>query len=62
MLPAFVVAEDGGFHARLADSDSPQRKWFWQPQNLADTWVRGERPHPAWAATAINQMNPLYTE
>ncbi|MFL9897891.1 hypothetical protein PQR71_06915 [Paraburkholderia fungorum] len=55
MLPAFVVAEDGGFHKRIADIKSPQLDWFWQPQNLADAWARGERPRPAWAAVAADQ-------
>lgn len=55
MLPAFVVAEDCGFHTRIEDIESPQRGWFWQPQKLADTWARGERPCPAWATVAADK-------
>lgn len=58
MLPAFVVAEDGGFHARLSDIKSPQLHWFWEPQALADAWSRGERPRPVWAAAAADQTDP----
>lgn len=49
MLPAFVVADDKGFHERLSDIKSDQRRWFWRPQELADAWERGERPRPIWA-------------
>lgn len=54
MLPALVVADDGGFHQRIADIKSPQREWFWRPQALADAWTRGERPRPAWAAAVTD--------
>jgi hypothetical protein len=57
MLPALVVADDRGFHERLADIKSPQRHWFWRPQELADAWTRGERPRPAWAAPVIDQAD-----
>lgn len=51
MLPALVVADERGFHERLADIKSPQRDWFWRPQELADAWTSGnKRPRPGWAA------------
>jgi len=53
MLPAFVVADDRGFHERLSDIKSDQRHWFWRPQELADAWARGKRPRPVWAAPVI---------
>lgn len=54
MLPALVVAGESGFHSRIADIKSPQLDWFWQPQDLADAWARGERPRPTWDAIAVD--------
>ncbi|WP_342613490.1 hypothetical protein [Burkholderia ambifaria] len=48
MLPAFVVAGDAGFHGKIADIKSPQRGWFWRPEELAAAWERGEKPRPTW--------------
>jgi hypothetical protein len=53
-LPALVVADDRGFHERLADIKSPQLEWFWRPQALADSWARGERPRPIWTPSVID--------
>lgn len=57
MLPAFVVADDKGFHERLADIKSPQRTWFWRPQDLADAWKLGKRPRPTWAVPVTEQAD-----
>ncbi|KVQ42500.1 hypothetical protein WK03_20225 [Burkholderia cepacia] len=48
MLPAYVVANDRGFHEKIADIKSPQRGWFWRPEQLADAWKDGEKPRPSW--------------
>lgn len=54
MLPALVVADDKGFHERLADIKSPQCDWFWRPQALAAAWASGKRPRPGWAVPVID--------
>lgn len=48
VLPALVVTEDKGFLSGLDDIKSFQRHWFSTPQFLADEWLRGGRPAPAW--------------
>lgn len=48
MLPAYVAANDWGFHEKIADIKSPQRGWFWRPEQLADAWKDGEKPRPTW--------------
>lgn len=58
MLPALVVAGDKGFHSRIADIKSPQPNWFFQPQDLASAWKRGERRRPAWASIAPDRFCP----
>lgn len=62
MLPALVVAGDSGFHSRIEDIESPQLDWFWQPQDLADAWARGERPRPGWAAVPTDQTTSQHAE
>ncbi|PPT93013.1 hypothetical protein XaraCFBP7407_19160 [Xanthomonas arboricola pv. arracaciae] len=47
-LPAFVVTRDSGFISKLASIDSFQRDWFKLPEDLVESWRRGERPIPQW--------------
>jgi len=56
--PALVVAGESGFHSKIADIHSPQLIWIWEPQALADACSGGERPHPAWVATAADNTLP----
>ncbi len=49
MLPALVVTEDKGFLTRISDIPSSQKTWFMTPQELAASWLRGDRPWPIWA-------------
>ena len=58
MLPALVVAGDKNFHSRIAYIKSPQLNWFFQPQDLANAWKRGERRRPAWASSALDRSCP----
>ena len=48
ILPAFVLAEDGGFFQSLEGIVSFQREWFMTPKDLAERWLAGERPRPDW--------------
>lgn len=48
LLPALVVTEDKAFLSGLADIESFQKHWFFTPQMLADEWLKGRRPEPAW--------------
>lgn len=51
VLPAFVVTRDRGFMSKLAGISSFQRDWFKLPEDLAQSWSRGERPVPQWPPT-----------
>jgi hypothetical protein len=50
-LPALVVSIDDGFFGRISDIKSFQKSWFFKPQELADSWLRGDRPWPSWPAS-----------
>jgi len=55
MLPAFVVARDGGFYGPLNDIDSFQKTWFMPPERLASEWLAGNRPRPAWPELIVDE-------
>jgi hypothetical protein len=48
LLPALVVSTDSGFFEKLADIKSYQTAWFWKPEDLAQAWSDGKRPHAKW--------------
>ena len=48
MLPALVVANDGGFYEKLDDISSFQKAWFVRPEQLASDWLAGKHPQPEW--------------
>ena len=47
-LPALIVTDDNAFFGGLSDIDSFQRKWFFRAKQLADEWLLGNKPNPAW--------------
>lgn len=50
-LPAFFLAEERAFSKNaIKDIKSPQTEWIRTPQDLADAWLRGEKPWPRWPA------------
>lgn len=53
MLPAIVVAKDGGFYSSLNDIDSFQKAWFMRPDRLANEWLAGNQPQPKWPELSI---------
>jgi hypothetical protein len=56
MLPAFVVAKDGGFYGSLDDIDSFQKAWFMPPERLAGEWLTGNQPHPKWPELSVDEV------
>ncbi|WP_412527430.1 hypothetical protein [Burkholderia lata] len=53
MLPAIIVAKDGGFYGSLNDIDSFQKAWFMPPERLAGEWLAGNQPHPEWPEVMV---------
>ena len=47
-LPALLVATDAGFFEKITDIHSPQKSWFWKPEQLAAAFERGARPQARW--------------
>lgn len=54
-LPALVVSNDDGFFGKLKDICSFQKNWFFKPQDLADSWLKGNHPRPTWPVLDANQ-------
>lgn len=49
-LPSFIVSNDRGFKAGVQDIPSFQKDWIFTPSELAEAWLRGDRPRPIWPA------------